>query len=372
MINQGFYRGVDVGEGISRPLGTASTVDQLGKAQLLHPRSWASAPMLPSPARRPCSDDRPIIIIIIIIIIIRSTQCYCYIYIYYIHLQVTTIQKTEKVWAPAPLRSTNMLKNLAIYCEEKSEFASLQFGPFRDPARLVPQRLHVQHWKNLRVSCAAWIFAYDPLWGRHGRFLQDTLDEQTYGICEICLYSHGYVSVSGHDLMFHEDIYWSLWQSSVHQSPDADGNIPISFFTAQSWVPQRDVSLLGPSNQRPPVARSIKWLKIQLKINMDMDQTVNHIKVTRIPQKKNTTKWWKVFLMVQKSKVQPHTSFGFGERCSGNLDDQLSGRGPAHAFAQHCLGAGSSPGGLDDSNLYNWTCYDMLCKNLGLRHGATN
>ena len=207
-------------------------------------------------------------------------------YIYYIHLQVTTIQKTEKVWAPAPLRSTNMLKNLAIYCEEKSEFASLQFGPFRDPARLVPQRLHVQHWKNLRVSCAAWIFAYDPLWGRHGRFLQDTLDEQTYGICEICLYSHGYVSVSGHDLMFHEDIYWSLWQSSVHQSPDADGNIPISFFTAQSWVPQRDVSLLGPSNQRPPVARSIKWLKIQLKINMDMDQTVNHIKVTRIPQKK--------------------------------------------------------------------------------------
>mmetsp|Transcript_25695 Transcript_25695/g.53427 ORF Transcript_25695/g.53427 Transcript_25695/m.53427 type:complete len:289 (+) Transcript_25695:211-1077(+) len=41
--------------------------------------------------------------------------------------------------------------------------------------------------------------------------------------------------------------------------------------------------------------------------------------------------------MVQKSKVQPHTSFGFGERCSGNLDDQLSGRGPAHAFAQHCL-----------------------------------
>lgn len=50
------------------------------------------------------------------------------------------------------------------------------------------------------------------------------------------------------------------------------------------------------------VARSIKWLKIQLKINMDMDQTVNHIKLTRIPQKKTTTKWWKVFFNGPKVK----------------------------------------------------------------------
>ena len=60
--------------------------------------------------------------------------------------------------------------------------------------------------------------------------------------------------------------------------------------------------LVGSIQPTAPVARSIKWLKIQLKINMDMDQTVNHIKVTRIPQKKNTTKWWKVFLWSKSQK----------------------------------------------------------------------
>jgi hypothetical protein len=35
---------------------------------------------------------------------------------------------------------------------------------------------------------------------------------------------------------------------------------------------------------------------------MDMDQTVNHIKLTRIPQKKTTTKWWKVFFNGPKVK----------------------------------------------------------------------